>query len=91
VSHFRTSIAIFSLAAVLLAVLAPGAHGLAPALPAQFWLFLDFLALVSLRRRTQDRKLIDRGIIFRAWKPGTKKPAKQKLQPVAAGSSRSRG
>ncbi|MGO9256444.1 MAG: hypothetical protein ACLQU1_09105 [Bryobacteraceae bacterium] len=46
-------------------------------------------------------KMIERGIIFRSWKPRAKKPAKRKLQPVAAakrklqpvavGASRSRG
>jgi hypothetical protein len=35
-------------------------------------------------------KLIERGVIFRSWRPHTKKPAKKKLQPVAAGSSRGR-
>jgi hypothetical protein len=36
-------------------------------------------------------KMIERGVIFRSWKPRAKRPAKRKLQPVAAGSSRGRG
>lgn len=34
---------------------------------------------------------IERGIIFRAWKPAAKKPASKELHPVAAGLARSRG
>jgi hypothetical protein len=34
---------------------------------------------------------IERGVIFRAWKPKVKKSASKELRPVAAGSSRSRG
>ena len=34
---------------------------------------------------------IERGIIFRAWRPAAKKPASKALHPATAGSSRSRG
>lgn len=34
---------------------------------------------------------IERGIVFRAWKPAAKKPASKELHPVAAGLVRSRG
>jgi hypothetical protein len=34
---------------------------------------------------------IERGIIFRAWRPAAKRPATKALHPAAAGSSRSRG
>jgi hypothetical protein len=34
---------------------------------------------------------IERGIIFRSWKPRAKKPASKELHPAAAGLSRSRG
>ncbi len=34
---------------------------------------------------------IEKGIIFRAWQPGRKKPARKELHPVTAGSLRGRG
>ena len=34
---------------------------------------------------------IERGIVFRAWKPRARKSASKELHPVAAGLSRSRG
>jgi hypothetical protein len=34
---------------------------------------------------------IERGVIFRAWKPKVKKSASKESRPVAAGSSRGRG
>jgi len=34
---------------------------------------------------------VERGIIFRAWRPGAKKTASKELHPAAVGSSRSRG
>ena len=34
---------------------------------------------------------IEKAIIFRAWQPGPKKPARKELHPATAGSSRGRG
>ena len=34
---------------------------------------------------------IEKGIIFRAWQPGRKKPARKEPRPVTAGSLRGRG
>jgi hypothetical protein len=34
---------------------------------------------------------IERAVIFRAWRPDTKKPLSKELHPAPAGSSRSRG
>jgi hypothetical protein len=34
---------------------------------------------------------MERGIIFRAWKPAVKKPASKELHPATAGSAHSRG
>jgi len=53
-SHARKLIAVLCLAAWLLAVLIPGTHGLASAVPAPFWLFLAILVVVSIQRRTED-------------------------------------
>jgi hypothetical protein len=36
------------------------------------------------------RMRIEKGIIFRAWQPGPKKPAREELHPATAGSSRGR-
>jgi hypothetical protein len=51
----RKLIAILCLAALLIAVAAPNAHGPAFALLAPFWLLIEILVLVSIERRTEDR------------------------------------
>lgn len=53
-SYARKLIAVFCLAALLLAALLPGTSGLASAIPAPFWLFLAILVTVSIERRTED-------------------------------------
>lgn len=51
---FRRLIALLCLLAIVLALLAPGPYGLAPALLAPFWLFIAILTVVSVQRATED-------------------------------------
>jgi hypothetical protein len=55
VFHARKLSAILCLAALLFAVLTPGAHGLASAILVPFWLFMEILVILSIQRRTEDR------------------------------------